>query len=95
MSQKGEDLRVYIHCGSEIGKSQPWSKVGNFDCLYWLNVFFFGGGGWGGGCYWGFLKEGVKTTYLMTQCRLLTRQLFSIVSIIVYGEKSKSGYSRF
>ncbi len=28
--------------GLQIGKSQPQSKVGNFECFSWLNGLFFG-----------------------------------------------------
>jgi hypothetical protein len=42
MSQKREDLRIYnLHRGLEIGKSQPRSKVGNFECMSWLNCHSF------------------------------------------------------
>jgi hypothetical protein len=47
-----------LHRGLEIGKSQPRSKVGNFERMSWLNGSFFGV------AHRGFLKEGVKT-YLM------------------------------
>jgi hypothetical protein len=58
ISQKREDLAEALHHGLEIVKSQPRSKVGNFECMSWLNGSFFGVE------HPGFLKEEVKT-YLM------------------------------
>jgi hypothetical protein len=65
-----ETLRLEaLHCCLEIGKSQPRSKVGNFECMLWLNGSFFGIE------HWGFLKEGVKT-YLMAPMSPLNSPTF-------------------
>jgi hypothetical protein len=40
ISQKRK-TRGPIHCGLEIGKSQPRSKLGNFEGMSWLNGSFF------------------------------------------------------
>jgi hypothetical protein len=63
--------------GSKIGKSQPWSKVGIFECMTWLNGSFFGGNDQG------FVKEGVNT-YTPTSSLNWPTFSFSIVASIVY-----------
>jgi hypothetical protein len=59
-----------LHHALEIGKSQPRSKVGNFEYISWLKSFVFWGLNIGG-----ILKEGVKT-YLMAPMSPLNSPTF-------------------
>ncbi len=74
-----------LHCGLEIGKSQPRSKVGNFECMSWLNGSFFGG--WTSG----FSGRGSQDLPNVTNVAFQLANIFFIVTSIVYGIYTASG----